>query len=104
MRHAGAGQTDFAFLLETKVSPSIGLLGLVNIDLSGLLQQPVRASRLQHGRRGPCGPGATRLWLHCSRWTAVRLIPSSQTLSLLHMHVLQGSQPAFSHGGLRQRH
>ena len=34
--HAGAGQTDFEFLIETKVSPSIGLLGLVNIDLSGL--------------------------------------------------------------------
>jgi len=36
VRHAGPGQTDFAFLLETKVSPSIGLLGLVNIDLSGI--------------------------------------------------------------------
>ena len=33
---AGPGQPDFEFLLETKVSPSIGLLGLVNIDLSGI--------------------------------------------------------------------
>ena len=32
---AGAGQTDFEFLLESKVAPTLGLLGLVNIDLSG---------------------------------------------------------------------
>ena len=50
---AGAGQSDFEFLLETKVSPAIGLLGLVNIDLSGLLNNQFALHVINTAAGGP---------------------------------------------------